>query len=94
MSDLAPTIRASTSADAAAIGRLADRPALVAEHDGVAIAAVALTSGAIVADPVRATDRDLALLRASRYRLLRQGGDVAPLRSLVRRLHPQPTLAA
>lgn len=88
------TIRADTPRDADALARLAwldarrrlRGRALLAERDGYAIAAVALTSGAIVADPSHPTAAAVRALRRRRYQLLRQGGDVAPLRSLLPRL--------
>lgn len=94
----APIIRAATPDDAPSVARLAQldgRPplrgaVLLAEHDGVPVAAVALTSGSVVADPFRATADAVHLLRGRRYRLLRQGGDVGHVGSLLRRLAPQP----
>lgn len=99
MLDPALTIRAATPRDAHALARLAEldgRPqlrgrALLAERDGVVIAALALTGGSVVAHPFHATAGDVPLLRLCRYGLLRQGGGVGPARSLMRRLAPQPT---
>jgi hypothetical protein len=96
------TIRAATARDARTVARLArldSRPllggdALLAERDSVPIAAIALTSGSVVADPFHATADAVRLLRARRYRLLRQGGDVGRARPLLRRLAPQPTAQA
>jgi hypothetical protein len=66
---------------------------LLAERDGVPVAAVALTSGAVLADPSDpAATTGVRLLRRRRYQLLRQGGDVGPVASLLRRLVP-PTPA-
>jgi hypothetical protein len=88
------TIRVATPHDENDLLRLAapegrSRPTgrtLLAERDGVAIAAVALTSGAVVSDP---TGGDaVRLLRRRRYQLLRQSGDVGPVASLLRRLVP------
>lgn len=98
MSDQALTVRAATSRDHSALTRLAGLDsrsplrghALLAEREGVAIAAIALTSGAVVADPFHATADALTLLRQRRYGLVRQGGDVGPVRTLMRRLAPQP----
>jgi hypothetical protein len=64
-------IRTATSADAAALQRLAaldsrrlaGGPHLLAELDGRAVAAVALGNGAVVADPFTRTDGIVALLR-------------------------------
>jgi len=84
------SIRLSTAGDAATLARLADldgsaRPsgrALIAERDGVAIAAAALTSGRVVGDPSHRLVEAVHLLRLRRYRLLRQGGYVARLAAL------------
>jgi hypothetical protein len=87
------SIRLSTTSDAAALACLAaidgtERPAgraLIAERDGVPIAAVALTSGRVIADPSHRLGEAVHLLRLRRYRLLRQGGHVARLPTLRRR---------
>ena len=87
------TIRVAAPPDANALSRLEAldgrrRPTgrvLLAERDGVALAALALTSGAAVADPARGTAA-LRVLRRRRYQLLRQGGDVGPAWSLLRRM--------
>jgi hypothetical protein len=81
------TVRAAAPDDAGAVrrlARLAGRPlplghALLAEEDGAPVAAVALTSGAIFADPLLPPTVAVHALRLRRYQLLRQGGDVAPL---------------
>jgi hypothetical protein len=62
--------------------------ALLAEHHGITVAAITLTSGRIEADASPAGARAVPALRRRRYQLLRQGGDVAPARSLLRRLAP------
>jgi hypothetical protein len=86
------SIRLSTASDASALSRLAHTPeglsgrALIAEHDGVAIAAVALTSGRVVVGGSHRAPDAIHLLRLRRYRLLRQGGRVARLSSL--QIHP------
>jgi hypothetical protein len=90
------TIRAATPRDASALRRIAARErrpplrghALIAYRDGVTVAAVALTSGSVFADRRHATGDAVRLLRLRRYQLLRQGGDVGPARSLLRRLAP------
>jgi hypothetical protein len=90
------TIRLATPEDAELLARLAaldsSRPltghVLVAEQDHEAVAAMALGTGAVVADPFRHTAEAAYLLRLRRYQLIRQGGDVAPARSLLRRLLP------
>jgi hypothetical protein len=94
------TVRAATPHDAPTVARLARLDgrtpprgaALLAERDGVPVAAIALTSGSVLADPFHATADAVGLLRGRRYRLLRQGGDVGRLRSLLRRLAPQPAV--
>jgi hypothetical protein len=96
MSSPALTIRPATARDDDALSRLAwldarPRPsgaALIAERAGVAIAAVSLSSGAVVADPSYPTAAAVRQLRFRRYRLLRQGGDMAALTPLLRRLEP------
>jgi hypothetical protein len=88
------SIRLSTAADAGALSRLAHDAAgmsgraLIAEHDGVAIAAVALTSGRVVAGRSHRVADAVHLLRLRRYRLLRQGGRVARLSSVSGALQP------
>ena len=90
------TVRAATPRDADALSRLAALDgrapltgrALIAERSGVAIAAAALTSGSIVADPSYPTALAVRLLRRRRYQLLRQGGDVGAVAPLLRRLAP------
>jgi hypothetical protein len=84
------SIRLSNPSDAGALTRLAaldasaglSGRALIAERDNVAIAAVALTSGRVVAAPSPRAAAAVHLLRLRRYRLLRQGGRVARLSSL------------
>jgi hypothetical protein len=65
--------------------------ALVAERDGLPIASIGLTSGSIVAGPVPSRGEVARQLRQRRYGLLRQGGQVTPARSLLRRLATQAT---
>ncbi len=92
------TIRAATPHDDGALQRLARserRPciggrALLAERDGVAIVAVALTSGRVATDASSVTAEAVRRLRYRRYQLLRQSGGVGPAWSLLRRLAPQP----
>jgi hypothetical protein len=94
MLDHALTIRAATPRDAHTVGRLAaltGHPVprgrtLLAERDGVAVAALPLTSGLMLADPVIPMADATCLLRHRRYRLLRQGGDVGMANTLLRRL--------
>jgi hypothetical protein len=61
---------------------------LLAETDGAPVAAISLTTGAVTADPFQHTADAIRLLRLRRYQLLRQGGDAAPARQLLRRLVP------
>jgi hypothetical protein len=90
------TIRVAGPRDDATLRRLAGldgaRPltgrVLLAESDGGPMAAVSLETGAITADPFQYTEAAVRVLRLRRYRLLRQGGDVAPARLLLRRLAP------
>jgi hypothetical protein len=98
MNDQRLTIRAALADDARALRRLAELDsavplagrALLAELDGVPVAAVALESGSVVADPFQHSAAAVRLLRLRRYQLMRQGGDVAPAPSLLRRLVPNP----
>lgn len=52
--------------------------ALLAESDGVAIAAISCRTGLVTADRFRHTAHAVHVLRLRRYRLLRQDGDDAP----------------
>jgi hypothetical protein len=61
---------------------------LVAQIDGATVAAISLTSGAVVADVDRVHPRIVHSLRRRRYQILRQGGDVARSLNLLRRLAP------
>lgn len=82
--------------DVAAVRRLAEldsAPALtgrllLVEQDGQAVAAISLGTGSVVADPFQQSAEAVHLLRLRRYQLLRQGGDVGPARSVLRRLLP------
>jgi hypothetical protein len=62
--------------------------ALLAEQANEAVAAISLGTGAVVADPFRPSAPAADLLRLRRYQLLRQGGDVGPARSVLRRMLP------
>jgi hypothetical protein len=91
------TVRAATHRDAGTLARLAHprrRPAgpvLIAEHDGVPVAALALTSGSVDADRTHATAAATRLLRLRRYQLMCQGGEVGGAASLLgRRIAPVP----
>jgi hypothetical protein len=88
------TIRVAHRRDDAALRRLAALDSakpltgrvLLAESDGGPMAAVSLGTGAVTADPFQHTEDAVRMLRLRRYQLMRQGGDVAPARSLLRRL--------
>ena len=76
-------VRAASRHDAAALARLGARNgrfrrgrALVAEDGCEVIAAIDLTSGAILVDPHRSTSEVVHSLRRHRYELLRQSGRV------------------
>jgi hypothetical protein len=92
--DFPLTIRLAEQRDEDTLRRLAGldsaRPligrVLLAESGDRPLAAVSLETGAVTADPFQYTERAVHLLRLRRYQLLRQGGDVAPARSLLRRL--------
>jgi hypothetical protein len=98
MIDQSLTIRTAMPHDSGALRRLAEldsaRPlsgtVLLAELDSVPLAALSLETGAATADPFQQSADAVRLLRLRRYQLLRQGGDVAPARSLLRRLAPSP----
>jgi hypothetical protein len=98
MTDESLTIRWASPDDGGALRRLAQldsaRPlhgrVLLAELGGAPLAAVSLETGRATADPFEYTADAVRLLRLRRYQLLRQGGDVAPARSLLRRLVPNP----
>ena len=76
-------IRPATRYDKSAVARLGrlnhrrlGARALVAEDGGEIVAAIDLTSGAVVGDPARLTPEVVPALRRRRYELLRQGGSV------------------
>ena len=83
MSQFVMNIRAATRHDVSALARMGAtngrfRPprALVAQDGHEIIAAIDLTSGAVVADQACSTPDVMDALRRSRYALLRQGGSV------------------
>jgi hypothetical protein len=98
MNPQALTIRVANPDDVPALRRLAGLDSapplsgrvLLAELDGAPLAAVAVATGATIADPFQHSADAVRLLSLRRYQLLRQGGDVAPARSLLRRLIPSP----
>ncbi|MBV8219890.1 MAG: hypothetical protein JO325_15610 [Solirubrobacterales bacterium] len=65
---------------------------LVAELDGMPVAAVSLTSGAVAADLDRAHTGAVKSLMYRRYQILRQGGDVGRGRNVLRRLGHGPVM--
>jgi len=72
------------------LARLGRRPrplglVLLAEREGVPVAAIALTSGAVIADPYNPSQDAVGLLRFLRYLIMRQGGQGDAGRSLLRR---------
>jgi hypothetical protein len=64
---------------------------MVAELDGVCLAAISLESGKVNANPFEPTAAIVSHLRMRRSQVTRQAGDVAPARSLLRRLVPIPS---
>jgi hypothetical protein len=98
LTDLPLTIRLAAPGDAGTLRRLAAldsapmlrRRVLLAEANGVPVAAISLDTGAVTADPFRHTAVAVRMLRLRRYQLLRQGGDVAPASRLLGRLVPRP----
>jgi hypothetical protein len=96
MNDQHLTIRLATPDDTPALLRMAALDsaapltgrALVAELDALPVAAVSLEAGAVIADPFQYTEDAVRMLNLRRYQLMRQGADVAPARSLLRRLVP------
>ena len=92
------TIRVAGSADALTLQRVAELDSapglpgrvLLAEEEGEAVAAVSLETGAVNADPFRPSTEAVRMLMQRRYQLMRQGADVAPARSLLRRLAAGP----
>ena len=88
MSEQPLIIRAATAHDLDALRPRLTGIALLAEQNGRAVAAIALTSGRITADASPAPAAAVRELRRSRYRLLRQGGDAGPAASLLRHLFP------
>jgi hypothetical protein len=90
------TIRVAGPADSRALELLArsgrrSEPlpgrALLAERDGVPVAAIALTSGSMLTDPFNPMADAERLLKLTRYGILRQGGQKGAVRSLLRRAH-------
>lgn len=96
MTERTLTIRVAAPSDIGALRRLAALDGahtlrghvLLAETDGRPVAAISLTTGAVTADPFQHSADAIRLLRLRRYQLLRQNGDAAPARQLLRRLVP------
>jgi hypothetical protein len=65
--------------------------ALVAERDGAPVAAIGITSGSMLTDPLSPTADAERLLKLTRYRILRQGGQTGAAPSLLRRAHLNPS---
>lgn len=63
---------------------------LLAELDDLPVAAVSLATGRVTADAFQHSADAGRVLMLRRYQILRQGSDVAPARSLLRRLVPSP----
>jgi hypothetical protein len=59
---------------------------LLAERDGVPVAAIALTSGSMLTDPSKSMGDAERLLKLTRYRILRQGAGTGAARALLRRV--------
>jgi hypothetical protein len=94
MSDPAFTVRVATPDDSRSLDWLArltgrSRPpagaTLLAERDGVPLAAIRLTSGTVLADLCNTPLEIIGALRFTRYRIMRQGGQTGASRSLLSR---------
>ncbi len=93
------TIRMAAPEDAPTLKRLAEIDSdvpltgqvMLAELDGNCLAAISLGSGSVRANPFERTAAIVSHLRMRRYQIMRQGGDVAPAKSLLRRLVLTPT---
>jgi hypothetical protein len=93
------TIRMAQTNDTPALRRLAEVDSTVplhgsvmlAELEGTCLAAISLETGEVTANPFKRTAAIVSHLRMRRYQIMRQGGDVAPARSLLRRLTLTPT---
>ena len=98
MTERTLTIRVAAPGDTPTLRRLAALDSahtlrghvLIAETGAAPVAAISLTTGAVTADPFQPTEDAIRMLRLRRYQLLRQGGDAAPARTLLRRLVPNP----
>ena len=98
MTDRPLTIRTAGEHDVAALQRLAGldstRPlrgrVLLAELGGTPLAAVAVDSGAVTADPFQHTEHAVRVLLLRRGQLIGDARGVAPARPPVRRLATRP----
>jgi hypothetical protein len=96
MRDRPLTIRSAAPTDASALRRLAALDSapplrgrvLLAESDGVPVAAVSVEDGAVTADPFQHTTLAVRMLMLRRYQLLRQRDDAVRARPGPRRLVP------
>jgi len=92
------TIRRAAPADTTALRALAALTrhrsprghVLFAEHDRVPVAAISLTTGAIVVDPRTSSGDAVRSLRRSRWQLLRQSGGSGRARGALHRLASLP----
>jgi len=93
------TIRPALPEEARLVDRLAQLDSaphltgrvLLAEADGVAIAAISLDTGAVAADPFEPTAYAVRVLRLRRDQLTSQGSR-RPIGTLLRRLAPKGSL--
>ncbi len=93
------TIRMAATEDAPILKRLADIDSadpltgqvMLAEVDDTCVAAISLDNGTVNANPFLRTAGIVSHLRMRRYQIMRQGGDVAPSKSLLHRLVLMPT---
>jgi hypothetical protein len=99
MNDPHLTVRLAAQDDETALRRLADVDSasrltgrvLVAELEDELRAAISLDTGTVIANPFKPSADIVHVLRLRRYQLMRQGSDMAPVRSLLRRLVATPT---
>jgi hypothetical protein len=99
MNDPHLTVRLAAQDDEPALRRLADVDSaarltgrvLVAELEDELRAAISLDTGTVIANPFKPSADIVHVLRLRRYQLMRQGSDMAPVRSLLRRLVATPT---
>ena len=94
MSKSTVTVRAAGAADSRTVDSLARRAgrsrglpgrALLAERNGLPLAAIGLTSGTLLADPTSPRLDVVSALKFTRYRIMRQGGQIGAARSLLAR---------